>query len=224
MADADAYKERRQELLSEHEEYEDLSLVFTFEMFFADFELGGYEKMLAGEVSEEQLAMIGIKSDVKMSEEGLATLRQAAAKEADERTADVRKKEKVMEKLCSELETSDSATLGRLRKEAYGARFDSALQRYEKLLASLSPGDRAALDAVFFDRKPGKLKRAVGRAVNADHIWDTLATEFPDRVLEEAKRECERYELTKGKRCEVDSDNVTLWSITPSSGYKPVDE
>jgi hypothetical protein len=224
MADADAYKERRQELFSEHEEYEDLSLVFTFEIFFADFEFAGYEKMLAGEVSEEVLAMMGIESDVKMSEEGLATLRQAAAKEADECTADVRKKEKVMEKLCSELETSDSVTLGRLRHKAYGVRFDSALQRYKKLLASLSPGDRLALDAVFFDRKPGKLKHAPGRAVNGNHIRDTLATEFPDRVLEEAKRECERYELTKGKRCHADSRGDTLWSITESSGSRLVGE
>lgn len=222
--DTDPHTQRARELFSEHEEYEDISLVPRFGMFFDDFFFAGYESMLAGELTEEQLAKIGIESNVKMSEEGLATIRNAAANEADACTADFRKKQMVLEKFCSELETSDSVNLRRLLNKTNGAKLDSALQRYKKLLASLSPGDREALDAVFFDRKSGQMFAGLRRAVNADHIWDTLAKEFPDKVIADAKRECRNHELTKGQRCNNDSRGDTLWSIVPSSGYKPPNE
>ena len=231
MADTDAFKKRSQELFSEHEEWQDFSLLHTFPLFLDDYYFGGYEKMLAGETSEEILAMMDIESNVKMSEEGLATLRQAAAIEPDQWTADLHKKNKVMERLCAELESSDAITISTTLNEAIGAKVDSQLQRYEELLASLSPGDRAALDTVFFNRKAGKLKYTARRPVNADHIWDTLATEFPDEVLERAKRECERNEVTmravranKGKRTGSVFIHVSSGSIRKSSGSRQVGE
>ena len=238
MADKDAFKERSRELFREHEEFEDLTLFYTFRNFLTDFEFFGYEKMLAGELTEKQLAQIGIETDVKMSEEGLAKLRHAFLFEADEWTEDLRQKEKVLEQLCAQLDAGDVLALNRMLKKARNIWYSSKLRRYEILLESLSPHDSVALDAVFFNRKSGQMSFTPRMPVNADHIWDTLAVEFPDEVLEEAKRECEKYELNKGKHYKkvietTTSDDspaddsgkrVTSANIFRTIGYELVDE
>jgi len=86
VADQVTLEERTKELFSEHDEFEDISLSFSFNDFLFDFE-GGHEPVLSGQLSEEQLQRMGINSDVTISEEGLAVLRNAAVNEADERTA-----------------------------------------------------------------------------------------------------------------------------------------
>jgi len=125
-------------------------------------------------------------------------LRQAAANEVDEWTADLRKKEKVLDQLCAELHAGDVIVVNRLLVKVGEVWNYSKFQRYEKLLASLSQRDRAIVDKVLLLRAPSESPE-IRMPLNADYIYDTLAMEFPDIVLEEAERQCERYERNKGK-------------------------
>ena len=54
------------------------------------------------------------------------------------------------------------------------------------------------MDKVLLLRAPSESPE-IRMPLNADYIYDTLAMEFPDIVLEEAERQCERYERNKGK-------------------------
>jgi len=110
MADQAAFQERFNELFSEHEEFEDTSLRYSFFMFLDEFE-GGLEPVLSGQLSAEQLQMMGIDSDVKMSEEGLAVLREAAANEPDEMTTGLRESERIGDKICAELANLEPVSL-----------------------------------------------------------------------------------------------------------------
>lgn len=233
MADQDDYRKRSQELLAEHEEFRDDSLRYNFFDYLDNFE-GGNERVLAGELSEEQLAMMGIVSDVKMSDEGLAILRHAAANEVDNWTADLRKKEKVLDELCAVSDNDDPVMLGRLLSKAYMVMGDSRTHRYEELLGSLSADDRAILDTVFFDTKAGKINHQP-YPVNAEHILDQLHAEFPERVFYEVKYECENHERNRGKHyvkyveqgpsktVTDESGNFVVVLGSSSSGYKLVD-
>jgi len=68
------FEERTKQLFSEHDEFEDISLSFSFNDFLFDFE-GGHESVLSGQLSEEQLQRMGINSDVTISAEGLTVLK-----------------------------------------------------------------------------------------------------------------------------------------------------
>lgn len=233
MADNDAFKKRSQELFSQHEEFKDISLRLTFHGFLFDFKT--HEYLLAGEAQEEQLALMGVESDFKMSDEGLAMLRQAAENEVDEWTADLRKKEKVLDQLCAELRAGDVFVLNRLLVKVGEVWNYSKFRRYEKLLASLSEHDRTIVDRVLLERGSSKSPE-IRLPLNAAYIYDTLAMEFPDIVLEEARRQCERYERDKGKHyvqfherspdgVSYDgSGNFTTGVISFTSGYRLVDE
>jgi len=140
-----------------------------------------------------------------------------------------------MDQLCSELEPGDPITLGRMLTKAFYTQEYSRLHRYEDLLASLSADDRAKLDTVFFEPRGDKGQHP-GVPIDADHIYDTLAVEFPERIIERAKRECESHKRNKGKHYVKyverysnepvydDSGNVVMVMGSSGSGYKLVDK
>lgn len=234
MDDERAYQARQKELFADAERI-DWSLRNTFHDFLDSYE-GGLDSIFNGQFPDDILAKMGYTTDVRMSENGMAILGEAAANEVDGWTTDRRKYEAVMEELCSELDTGDPIRLLRLLHKAMYAREFSRLHRYEDILARLSPEDRYKLDVVFFEprRRKGK-DYGDGLPINADHVFDTLATEFPERTLRYIKGECESYQRDKGKRYEKyfemhsrecfsdDSGEHTVCVASSSSGYKLVD-
>jgi hypothetical protein len=71
--------------------------------------------------------------------------------------------------------------------------------------------------------------------VNANHIFDTLANEYPERIIDEAQQLCHRNKASKGKRYERyvehedqpqydESGKVVMVLGTSKSGYRLVDE
>lgn len=225
LANADDYSTRSQELYADHTEYRDMSLRFGFWDLLLGFE-NSYEKWLEGGIPKEAAAFMGIREDERMSEEGVALLRQAAARETDELTADLRNAQPVRDRLCAAIEQNDPVELGGLAHDAFWATELPKIDRYEGLLERLSPEDRALLDAVYFNQAAGQMRQPK-LPVNDKHIRDQLYGEFPEVALEQAERECNRHQITKGayfivtddtEKKALYDDNGKVYMVTATGG------
>lgn len=215
MADTDAYEERKRDLFSEHEDFQGISLFYAFTTLSSSFDSPAYDRMQVRDSWNDGLGMTHFNLNVKMSEQGQTMLRNAFLIEAGEWTADLREKEKILEQLCVQLDSGHVRVLNRMLNHVHHIWYYSKVQRYEELVESLSPDDRLAFYEYSYYMGFREMFEMEKLAVNAHHIWDTLAAEFPDIVLEEAKRECEQYELNKGKSYERFVEQ-SFWGVSSS--------